>query len=222
MTAPDMMDQSVLEETGLIWHEDSRQIVDPETGEVFPLDQITDEATATAATYRIACNDKAIEVLDAQIKSLSAKKKARVKRGEWLRAMYLPGLQAVAKTLMKKGQSTLLGYCTVGFSRSSGKVSIVDEDAAASWVLDNSPSALKLTIDVGELSKEARERILEAVRKERDAAVMEGLSLRDVSSIRADVRVSFIDESLKATLPKDAFEFSPAGTENWYARVPKR
>lgn len=216
--AEDGLDQQHLSDVGLEWDEAARRLVDPETGEVIDVAPVVDDATAVAASYRLMCNAKAIEHLDAQIKELQARKKQREKRAEYLLSLYRAGLITVARAkiedLGNRKQSTLLGYVTVGWSTTKPSVKVRDERKALDYVLAASPKALKLEVDVNKLPDAVRPILLTAIT---DPFGEERLF---ASGVEGAIRTTLIAEDERGSLPADAFDVHSGGEQGWYVRPP--
>lgn len=213
--APDFFESYKLAAIGLVWDEGTRKLVDPETGEIYPLEEITDEATAKAASYRIFCNASAIKHLDAEKKAITHQIDQRKKRAEVLREMYLEGLKAFARPLIaaaKRGQSVTVGYCKVGFAASRRSVKAIDEAKALRWALTHAPEAARVTVDLSAIPAEARREV--AITLAKLAFICDDDD--NGGAVTGDVRTTLIPEDVP--LPSAIWTVKPAGEEDWYAR----
>jgi hypothetical protein len=208
-----LTDEVLASEYGLVWSEDHRRLVDPETGEVFQLEQVTDLETAKAATFRIMCNEAAISRLQEQIKSLQSKVKQRTRRKVVLESLYKAGIIEVARELIeaaKKGQSTILGYLTVGYRKARAKASVRDnmEVEALRWAMEYAPDSVRLDLPLNELPALSRKQIAEAIlaMSEKESA----------AALGGKVRCSLIDEGLSHSMPTSCFEVTPGDGVEWF------
>ncbi len=200
-------------ETGLVFDHGTRRLLDPETGEMFVLVSVVDDATAEAACSQIGGNNYAIDRIDQEIARLEKLKKTRERRREWLKLCYLDGLIKAADAKMKreklKTQSVSFTYATVGWASSRKSTKVVDKNAATKWALKEAPESVRLEVDLQACNKVVRE-LLRMLAFDESGQPAPGIS--------GSVQTSVIPDELKVKLPADAFTFNPGGEPSWYIK----
>jgi hypothetical protein len=200
-------------ETGLVFDHATQRLVDPETGEMFVLVSVVDDATAEAACSQIGGNNYAIDRIDQEILRLEKLKETRKRRGEWLKLCYMDGLIKAADAKIKrerlKTKSVSFVYATVGWRSSRESTKVVDKNAATKWALEEAPESVRLEVDLQTCNKVVRELL-------RMLAFDE--SGQPAPGIQGNVQTSVIPDGLKVKLPADAFTFNPGGEPSWYIK----
>ena len=192
-----------LDDLELRYDEELNALVDQETGESFPLPGVSVTAAEVEKIgFQFQANESAIERLTVNKKSIDSRIKARKRRADYLRLIYLEPLKAYAAPLLGGLQSVMLGYVKVGFRKSPGSVKILPEQdvKASAWLLAKAPHALDITLDVSQFSGKDRIALLK---------------LAKANAKKLDPKTSRLEAVDIAKLPKDVFEVTGQGEITW-------